>query len=116
MARRSALFPFVQLLSAALLFDRWFGPPLNRNTAGAAPATPDVVTVNALAAPLAILPSTFTSPPLAPKMIGLEAAPASVLPRPEVKRSSAAPPKALALMLIEPPAPMRVLPVAPAGM
>src|SRR2546421_11694111 len=48
-------------------------------------------------------------------MIGFEEVPANTLPTPEVKRSSAAPPRVAALILMLPPAPMRVFPVAPAG-
>src|SRR5215213_1911098 len=94
---RRALLPLVQSLLAALLVDRWLGPPLKRNTAGAAPATFEVTTLKidgtgavTTALNVAILPSMLTNPPLGPKMIwrGL-VGPARVCPAPEVNRSSA---------------------------
>src|SRR5947207_14105491 len=73
----------------------------------------DVETVNGFV--LAALPSIFTRPPLEPKMIGLEFPPALVLPAPEVKRSSAAPPGVLALRVMLPPVPIRLAPVVISG-
>src|SRR6476660_4657796 len=110
MARRRALLPLDQLPLLGSREERWVVPPLNLKTAGDAPAVLDVVIVNAF--PSAIWPSMLTVQPLAPKIIGRDAPPASVHPAPEISFNSACPPAVAALMLNAPPLPSSVGPVA----